>query len=234
MYYTGARPEELAGLALDDLREEPHEGWYLNIIDRPCAEDRDLFDDEPATKKPKRGIVEPDDGVPESHRRTLKTAASVRRVPVARELIELGFLRYVEWVRSSGSTVFFPTLRKDWHGKLSGSFGKFFGRYLRDLAITDRRKVLYSFRHNMKDLLEAAGFPPKYLRRFLGHTSGDGAVTDGYGSDVPFEVMAQHFARVRFPSIPALPWQPAQKSGRADRQERPARNRDEVPNISIG
>lgn len=54
---------------------------------------------------------------------------------MAPELIELGLPRYIEWVRSSGSTVFFPTLRKDWHGKLSGSFGKVFGCDLRDLEI---------------------------------------------------------------------------------------------------
>ncbi len=238
MYYTGARPEELAGLALSDLRHDPHHGWYLDIIDRPCAEDRHLFDDEPTAGAPKRtgddDDEDDDDDIPESHRRTLKTGSSVRRVPLAPELLELGLLRYVAWVRSSGSSVFFPTLRKDWHGKLSGSLGKFFGRYLRALGIDDRRKVLYSLRHNMKDLLEAAGMRSKYVKRFLGHASGDGAVTDGYGSDVPLKRIARRFARVRFPRIPALPWEPAEKSGRADRQERTARNRDEVPNLSIG
>jgi hypothetical protein len=43
MYYTGGRPEEFAGLAFDDLRKDPARGWYLDIVDRPCAEDRDLF-----------------------------------------------------------------------------------------------------------------------------------------------------------------------------------------------
>lgn len=71
MYYTGARPEELVGLALSDLVNDPSLGWYLNIVDRPCDDDVDLFDD---------------DEVPESHRRTLKNAVSIRRVPVARSL----------------------------------------------------------------------------------------------------------------------------------------------------
>lgn len=102
MFYTGARPEELAGLALDDLRKDPAHGWYLDIVDRPCAEDQDLFDDEPVATEPKRNILEPDDDVPESHRRTLKPGASVRRIPVAPEIIELGLLRYIEWVRAAG------------------------------------------------------------------------------------------------------------------------------------
>lgn len=197
MYYTGARPEELAGLALSDLVNNPSLGWFLNIVDRPCDDDLDLFDD---------------DDVPESHRRTLKNAMSIRRVPVAQELIDLGLLLYVEWLRAHKATVFFPTLKKDFHGKLSGSFSKFFGRYKRALGITDKRKVLYSFRHCMKDMLEAAGVPSKYLQRLLGHTTGDGNVTDGYGSDLPFNRLAKYFKRVEFAPVPARPWEPGRGS----------------------
>lgn len=113
MFYTGARPEELAGLALSDLQHDERLGWHLNLIDRPSDEDADLFED---------------GEVPQSHRRTLKNAPSVRRVPVAQELTDLGLLRYAEWVRKRGAAVLFPTLKKDSHGKLSGSFSKFFGR----------------------------------------------------------------------------------------------------------
>lgn len=193
MFYTGARPEEIAGLALSDLCRDAKSGWYLNIVDRPSDEDGELFEDSK---------------VPQSHRRTLKNAMSIRRVPVTQELIDLGLLRYVEWLRARGAAVFFPTLKQDFHGKLSGSFSKFFGRYKRAIGITDSRKVLYSFRHCMKDLLEAAGVPSKYLQRVLGHTTGDGKVTDGYGSDVPFNRLSRYFSRVQFPAIPALPWEP--------------------------
>jgi integrase len=195
MFYTGARPEELAGLALSDLQHDEKLGWHLNLIDRPSDEDADLFDD---------------GEVPQSHRRTLKNAPSVRRVPVAQEVIDLGLLRYAEWVRQRGAAVLFPTLTKDSHGKLSGSFSKFFGRYKRAVGVTDSRKVLYSFRHTMKDMLEAAAVPSKYLKRLMGHTTGDGAITDGYGSDLPFELLVQQFRKVRFPALAAKPWQPGQ------------------------
>jgi len=118
MYYTGARPEELAGLALSDLINDPEHGWYFSIVDRPSSEDFDLFSD-----------------VPQSHCRTLKNAASRRKIPVAKELIQLGLLVYIASLKAKGSTVLFPTLVKDWHGKLSGSFSKFFGRYLRAQGI---------------------------------------------------------------------------------------------------
>lgn len=188
MFYTGARPEEVAGLALSDLRHDDALGWYFVVIDRPSDEDYDLFDEH----------------VPASHRRTLKNAQSQRRIPVAPQLIELGLLRYVEWLRAKRETMLFPTLKKDWHEKLSGSFSKFFGRYIRALGIEDSRKVLYSLRHTMKDVMEAAGIPSKYLQRVLGHTTGDGRITDGYGSDLPFTRVAEYFNNIKFPTIPAL------------------------------
>lgn len=196
MFFTGARPEEVAGLALRDLQQDKDGRWHLNIQDHFCNEDDDLFED---------GLI------PETHLRTLKNSASSRRVPVVPQLLELGLLRYVEFVRASGSSVFFPTLKPDGVGKLSGAFVKVFSRIKkRELQMNDSRKVLYSFRHNMKDLLERAQVPGKVLRRVLGHTLGDGQVTDGYGSDLPFEVIASWFDRVSFPAIPAAPWQPGQ------------------------
>jgi integrase len=219
MFYTGARPEEIAGLALGDLREHPTHGWFFDIVDRPSAEDAELFTGEASTKGADETLSKEDleqaladraffSTVPDSHRRTLKNKPSIRRVPVAQELIDLGLLRYVEFVRGHGHTVFFPTLTQDWHGKLSGAFGKFFTRYKRDIGIEDPRKVLYSLRHTMKDLLEEAGVPSKYLKRLLGHATGDGAITDGYGSELPWRRIVEQFRLVRFPSIPAAPWQP--------------------------
>lgn len=197
MFYTGARPEEVAGLALADLKQDPKTGFYFEIVDR-YDEDDDLFDDEENAAE-----------VPGSHCRTLKNGASRRKIPVARQLLDLGLLRYVDYVRESGSAVFFPTLRKDHVGKLCGAFVKVFSRIKRiELGILNERKVLYSFRHTMKDFLQEVDVPSKYLRRILGHTAGEGATTDGYGSDLPFELVAEHFARVRFSEIPALPWEP--------------------------
>lgn len=199
MYYTGARPEELAGLAIGDIREEPGVGWYIRITDSYSGGDVDLF---------------PETSVPVTHQRTVKNAPSVRCVPVAQELFDLGLMRYIAWLREQDSVMLFPTLKKDSHDKLSGSFSKFFGRYKVRIGIKDPRKVLYSFRHTMKDMLEQAEFPTKYLQRFLGHTSGDGAVTDGYGSGLPMNLMAAHFSRVTFHPLLAKPWKPGASSMR--------------------
>jgi integrase len=195
MFYSGARPEEIAGLRVDDLRHARGLGWYLHLTDLPDSE-------EPSA----RAGDDDASGTCDVERRLLKNPASRRNVPVARELVDLGLLRYAEQMKRQGHVMLFPSLRRDAHGKLSGAHGKFFGRYKKALGIESQQKVLYSFRHNMKDLLEAANVPSKYLQRILGHTTGDGAVTDGYGSDLPLERLVRYFKRVKFPAIPALPW----------------------------
>lgn len=199
MYYSGARTEELAGLALADLVCDPVHGWYFNIIDRPSQDD-DLFDDELPSEQ---------DSEQRAQWRTLKNEKSIRKIPVAPQLIELGLLRYIDWVRERGGVSFFPSLNHDWHNKLSGAFSKFFGRYRKQiLGIDNPKKVLYSFRHTMKDAMTRVRVESKYLKRILGHASGEGVVTDGYGSeDVPLaEVMAE-FSKVKFFPIDAKPWQ---------------------------
>lgn len=211
MYYTGARTEEIAGLSLADIVQDPDFGWYFNLIDRPSDED-DLFDDEEEDqqtpkKKPKSN---PEPGVEAEQTRLLKNTASIRKVPVAAELIELGLFRYIESLRAKGHKSLFPSLTHDWHEKLSGAFSKFFGRYkTKVLGINNPKKVLYSFRHTMKDAMTRANVDSMYLKRVLGHASGLGSITDGYGNeDVPLDVLTTEFAKIRFFPIPARPWMP--------------------------
>ena len=212
MHYAGARTEEVAGLAIADVVHDPQHGFYLNLVDRPDAEDAGLFDDDDGSSVPKKTprSKDPQEATDSAglHARTLKNAASIRRVPVAQELIDLGLLRYIDWVKQQGEVALFPTLKPDWHNKLSGSFSKFFGRLKVSLGITDRNKVLYSFRHTMKDSMEKAEVPSKYLKRLMGHTAGDGHITDGYGSDLPLDLLFHYFRTIKFHPIPAKPWQP--------------------------
>jgi len=194
---SGARPEEVAGLLVKDVKPFGSR-WYFHITD--------MWD--PA-----------EDGEEPSERRGLKNGVSRRRVPVAQDLIDRGLLRYVEHVKSTGAERLFPTLQHDCQGKLSGAIGKYFGRYIRKVGITSPAKVLYSLRHCFKDLMERARVEPKYLQRLMGHASGDGAVTDGYGSDVPLEEIFREFDRIEFPQLPTLPWSlPDAPAGRLTRR----------------
>lgn len=200
MFYTGARPEEIAGLQLSDIHNDPTVGWFFRITDLPDKEDSVMFKHDKQSNN--------DNPENPQEKRRLKNHVSRRNIPVAQQLLDLGLLRYVEWVRQQHATALFPTLRQDYHQKLSGAFSKWFGRYKTELGFASQNKVLYSLRHNMKDFLEAVEVPTKYLKRILGHASGDGSITDGYGSDVPLENVHKYFISINFPAIPAKPWQP--------------------------
>jgi integrase len=194
--YTGARAEEIAGLAASEVVQDPDHGWFFLVTDLPDDDEEPRYDEN--GKRLKRG---------------LKTKVSRRRVPIAQDLLDLGLLRYVDTVKARGEKQLFPELSAGNDGKWSSAFGKYFGRYLRKQGITDLKKVMNSFRHRMKDLLEEAKVPSKYLKRILGHATGDGAITDGYGSgDLPYGEIAAEFRKVQFPKISVLPWQPLKKA----------------------
>jgi integrase len=207
MFYTGARPEELAGLDVSDVRKSSSHGHFLRITDLPSAEDAALFwnhDDETVDR---RELIA-NAPVVDEEKRGIKNAPSRRSIPLAAELVELGFLDYVETVRAAGHKRLFSTLKPSCKGKVSDALLKALGRCLRDVGITDKRKTMYSFRHTMKMLLEEAKVESKLLKRILGHATGDGAITDGYGVDVPLGAVADAFAMVKFPAIPVQPWRP--------------------------
>jgi integrase len=87
----------------------------------------------------------------------LKTSTAIRTVPVHPQLIELGWLDYVEEVgRGNNENAWlFAPISPQAVGALK-AWTKWFGRYLRSIGITDRRKVFHSFRHSFKDALRAA------------------------------------------------------------------------------
>lgn len=112
----------------------------------------------------------------------LKNKSSKRKIPLHPVWIELGFLEYVEGQRSNKkSDLLFPDLKPDHNGKLTGNYSKWWGRYARELGITDKRKVFHSFRHNFKDACRAAGIGEETHDALTGHSGG--GVGRSYGSE---------------------------------------------------
>jgi integrase len=212
MLHSAMRPEEVAGLALRDICHDPIVGWYFDLYHRTEASEQHL----PVEER-----------VPDRYWRKLKNNASIRRVPIAPALIGLGLLRYVDWVRAQGSLVLFPTLKKDGQGKLDGALIKFFSRYLRAIGITDKKKTLYSLRHSMKNQMESAKVNIRHQKRIMGHRLGEGNSEDYGDVQLPYEHTVEHFREIKFPAIPALPWQPGQ--GTVRRVKRPTKHGATTP-----
>ena len=100
----------------------------------------------------------------------LKNAASRRRIPLHRTLIDCGFLDYAQTIRESH--FLFPALKPNPRQKLGGYFSTFFSVYLRKrLRITDKRKVFHSFRHTFKHVCRRVGIDEAVHDALTGHTA---------------------------------------------------------------
>lgn len=107
----------------------------------------------------------------------VKNTASRRKIPIHSQLIDLGFLQYVESIQSGP---IFPLL--DWQSeKVSASWSKWWGRYRRANGITDPRKPFHSFRHTVKHRMKNAGVDKTLRDAVMGHTAKDEA--EKYGRD---------------------------------------------------
>ena len=138
--------------------------------------------------------------------RRLKTAGSARVVPVHPELVRIGFLRFADEARSKGakSAPLFPLLTPGPKGGFGEAWSKWFGRYIRDLGITNKASVFHSFRHGFKDALRAAEVSEDVNDALTGHSSG--AVGRGYGSKTMvrrfgLRALAAAVSKVAYPGL---------------------------------
>lgn len=120
--FTGARCNEIAQLYLDEvLNDDPKhpDRWRFMIRIGPGRSDQ-----------------------------RLKNKFANRSIPMHPRLIELGFLHYLHDVRSLGFDRVFPSLRWTKAAGYGDTVSDMFSPYLRNkVKISDRRKVLHSFRH---------------------------------------------------------------------------------------
>jgi integrase len=116
--------------------------------------------------------------------RSLKTENSVRAVPIHPNLVRIGFMEFVEQMRSCDgqSARLFPQLQQGSKGGFGEAFSKWFGRYKRTLGIDNEKSVFHSFRHGFKDALRTAGVNEDVNDALTGHGGGN-TVARGYGSD---------------------------------------------------
>jgi len=111
-----------------------------------------------------------------------KNPNSIRRLPIATRLVELGFIDYVERLRQMGATQLFP--HRDLTSKTgrrdpSKNCSRKFGEYLDSIGIIDPALVFHSFRHTVVTALQDAGTPLKDSMEITGHQAQDHAIRTG-------------------------------------------------------
>ena len=171
MLYSGARPAEIAQLAVADVREQ-HGHWIMHITTEGDGE------------------------------KSVKTAGSMRVVPIHSELIRLGFLKHHAAMQKAGETLLFPEAKRNGRGQMIAEFSREFSRYLTRIGMKEGRGIsLYSFRHGATDAWRRAGHLDDAIGFLLGHTSG--SMTGRYGV-LPQGILAQRVELIDAIAYPGL------------------------------
>ncbi|KAK6025398.1 hypothetical protein OSTOST_08703 [Ostertagia ostertagi] len=157
--FTGARVNELCQLNPQaDILQSADGIWYFNITDR--SESHEKVD------------------------KSVKNKSSKRAVPIHPQLIEIGFLDYVERIKQQGHTLLFPGFPPS-AGKASPKALEWFGEFLRDIGLRDetpnaRIVGMHAFRFTL--LNRAMALRIAGAEAITGHTSNVTqiqTVTDG-------------------------------------------------------
>lgn len=124
------------------------------------------------------------------HKKQLKNAGSARVVPIHREVLEAGFLDYVEKVRSKGNGRLFPRLRHEENTGYARPVERWFnGTLKRRIGLAqDGKATFHSLRHSLTMLLRSAEVPEPRISAILGHEH-ETTTTAVYGGGFPMQLL---------------------------------------------
>jgi integrase len=176
--FTGARQSEIAGLKASNITEDDETGTPLMYI----------------VSERKKG-------------RRLKTKPSERVIPIHIQLIELGFLKFVDERRSESADAWLFPLVSPAKGR-SGvkAWSKWFSGYLRNkVGVKDTGKVFHSFRHGVQDALRRAT-PDEELRDAIQGRSNKKSVGRDYGAKEMLarwgvETLQEAVSKISYPGL---------------------------------
>jgi integrase len=146
--------------------------------------------------------------------RTIKTATSRRKVPLHPHLIEMGFLRYHQFLLERGGRLeadLWPGIKSDIASQKAAAWSKWFGRFLRKVAkVEDGNKVFHSFRHSFKDMSREATDDLELRNALTGHsTEGVGST---YGEGFRLKALGAVVEKIEVPeAVKRLSWSPNRK-----------------------
>lgn len=100
----------------------------------------------------------------------LKNIGSYRRVPLHKNIIASGFLAYVAEQAKEGHERVFPSLKNDnVNGTWSNAAGKWFGRWLDSIGLSDPRLDYHSFRYTFRQQCTLCGIENETRDALTGH-----------------------------------------------------------------
>jgi hypothetical protein len=136
----------------------------------------------------------------------IKNDGSFRRVPLHSSIIRCGFLAYVAQVAKAGHERIFPTLSNNNSNRIySNSVGKWFGRYLESIGLSDPRLDYHSFRYSFRQQCSLSGVETETRDALTGHWVGasDGGRTylKGENNQYPYPKLVSAMKQLRYDEL---------------------------------
>lgn len=174
MTFMGLRPREICQLHVDDLKRTEAGVWFIDV---------------------KTTTDEDDD---QKYRKSLKTKASRRQVPLHEELRRIGLVEFVKEPREAGDPRVFPELRQNSFGDpASYALRRLREKFLPESILMDERQAVYSFRHTWRDALRRAKVNDDAVKALGGWAEGR-TTSDHYGSTLQPDLYAEAINAVAY------------------------------------
>ena len=167
-FYSGMRLAEVVQLGTDDVQQQG-DIWFMDVRPGPI----------PNTGEMKR----------------VKNKAAIRKVPVADDLLKLGFLDVVRRAERGGRL--FPEIKFGHDGTPSKNFSKFWSRYGKAIGFRTDDHVFHSLRHTMADMTRDAKMNMEASTAMMGHTLP--GARSLYGKGMSLAPLKEEMDRIRPP-----------------------------------
>lgn len=132
----------------------------------------------------------------------LKTAQSVRDIPIHSELIRLGLLVFVREREAAGAATLFPDVRRNGKDDQSSEFSKQFRKMMTATGLTDLNLTMHSFRHTFAHALVAIDAPQAVAEALQGWGGKKPRnMFAHYGGRPPIRQLAETVERVIYPGL---------------------------------
>ena len=135
-----------------------------------------------------------------SDNKFVKNKSSIRSIPLHPKILDLGFKRYCEQIKSEEYEILFPDNTSLYINKPANALSVWFNKYLLKLQIepdNKRRKVFHSFRHTFITELQRMNAPLEIRQSIAGHTTGVITI-DVYGEKTQLEKMYEWIKKIDF------------------------------------
>jgi len=172
MLFSGARPNEICQLAVEDIRQTQAGNWYISIHDE--NEGSSLK----TTASRRRVPIHSE----------LICFGFLRFVEQRR--------------KASDGPRLFPSLKPNKYGNVAWYPVKRLNEtYIPAEIVLDERQSLYSLRHNVRDALRRAKAPPETLQAVTGWSPAGTAASDHYGDPGNPDLHAEYVEKIAYPML---------------------------------